>query len=488
MPRANFASAASAQRDQSRDGIRTIRAMTSPNERGVLAQCVSYLFSAVTSAMQPARLPIALLAVFLIAGLAPLVDLAGGRNFGPRGFGAGALSDTEIELGYQRARSAANRIAGDDIDRLESEVRGEGGARRLSRSELAAAVRDATSRKIEERIANGTPSDDQEIERMRQRAAEAMLVIEETAPRGVATTFLGGVRVAVRQAVAGVLRLDFNAVLGAATAAIISLPLAAIRECPLVFPLALIVVLCAISLLAGGSCRMAAVHAGRSSRLGALEGAGYARARALHLVALPVLPTVFLALLALVVFAFAAILRIPILNVIAGALFVVPILVAMFGAILGVTAIAAFPLMPAAIAVEDCDAGDAITRAGALVLARPLVWLGMLLVATAVLVVGGLLVNVIVAAASLGIDSLLATVGGNAGRAISSGDASEIAALYGPDRLVGILVGFWNGLLDAVVVAYVFTLACDLATRGYLWMRERIDGENTATIAGYGIR
>ena len=86
MLRASSGSAASAQHDQSRDGIRTIRAMTSPNERGVLAQCVSYLFSAVTSAMQPARLPIALLAVFLIAGLAPLVDLAGGKSFGPRGF------------------------------------------------------------------------------------------------------------------------------------------------------------------------------------------------------------------------------------------------------------------------------------------------------------------------------------------------------------------------------------------------------------------
>jgi len=83
---------------------------------------------------------------------------------------------------------------------------------------------------------------------------------------------------------------------------------------------------------------------------------------------------------------------------------------------------------------------------------------------------------------------LISTVGGTAGRAISSGDASEVAALYGPDRLVGILVSFWNGLLDATVIAYVFTLACDLATRGYLWMRERVDGENTATIAGFGIR
>lgn len=464
--------------------------MSSPSERGALASCLSYLFSAVTSAMQPARIPIALLAVLLVAGLAPLVDLAGAKHFGPRGFTAGPLSETEIELGYQRARSAANRVASEDIERLEAEARGDGSSpsRRISRGELSSAVRDATSRKIEERLANGAAADDQEIERMRQRSAEAMLVIEETSPRGVATTFLDAQRLAARQAVAGVLRLDFNAVLGAVTASVVSLPAAAIREAPLVFPLALVVVLCALSLLAGGSCRMAAVHAGRGSRLSALEGAGYARARALNLVALPVLPTLLLAAFALVVLGFTAVLRIPVLNVIAGVLFVVPILVALFGAILGVTTVASFPLMPAAVAVEDCDAGDAITRAGALVLARPLVWLGMLVVAVTVLVVGGLLVNAIFAVASVGIDSLLAAVGGNAGRALSSGDASEVAALYGPDRLVGVIVSFWKDLLDTTAIAYVFTLACDLATRGYLWMRERIDGENTATIAGFGIR
>ena len=464
--------------------------MTSPHERGALAQCVAYLFSAVTSAMQPARLPIALLAVLLISALAPVVDLAGARSYGPRGFASGALSETEIELGYQRARSAANRVASDELEKLEADARGDGqsAARRLSRAELAVAVRDATARRIEDRVANGTPADDQEIARLRQRAAEAMLVIEETAPRGIASTFLAAEHAAARQAVAGVLRLDLNTVLGAASAALIALPLAAIREAPLVFLLALVVVLCAVSVLAGGSCRMAAVHVGRGARLTPLEGAAYARARALHLVSLPVLPTLVLAALATVVLVFAALLRVPVLNVLAGALFLVPILVALFGAILGITALAAFPLMPAAVAVEDCDAGDAITRAGALVLSRPLMWLGMLVVATAVLVVGGLLVNVVEAAASLGIDSLLAAVGGTAGIAISSGDSSEVAALYGPDRLVGVLVGFWNGLLEAVVLSYLFTLACDLSTRGYLWMRERVDGENTATVSGYGIR
>lgn len=464
--------------------------MSQSPDRGAFVSCMSTMFSAVTSAMQPARLPIALLAVLLVSGLAPLVDLAGGVAFGPRGFNGAPLSDTEIELGYQRARSAASRVASDEIEALESDARGEqgGAARRVSRGELASAVRTATEARITERIDNGAAGDDPELMRLRQRAAEALLVIDETAPRGVATTFFAAQRNAIRQGVASLLKLDFNTVLGAIVAGVFTIPVAAIRASPIVFPLALVVVLCAIALLAGGSCRMAAVHAGRGARLTPLEGAGYARVRALNLVALPVLPAVVIGLLALLVLVFVLLLRVPVLNVLSGALFVIPIAVGLLGAILAITVVASFPLMPAAIAVEDCDAGDAITRAGALVLARPLAWIGILLASLAALAVGGLLVNAVVGTAGLGIDALLAAVGGNAGRALASGDPSEVAALFGPDRLVGLLVGFWNGLLEAIVAAYLFTLACDLAARGYLWMRERIDGENTATIAGYGIR
>ena len=156
---------------------------------------------------------------------------------------------------------------------------------------------------------------------------------------------------------------------------------------------------------------------------------------------------------ALVVIVFTALLRVPVLNVISGALFVIPMLVALLGSILALTVIAGFPLMPAAIAVEDCDAGDAITRAGALVLARPLAWLGILGASLIALAIGGILVNAIVATASTGIDTLLATLGGDAGRALGSGAGAEVAALFGPDRLVAILVGFWNSLLDATVAA-----------------------------------
>jgi prepilin-type N-terminal cleavage/methylation domain-containing protein len=54
--------------------------------------------------------------------------------------------------------------------------------------------------------------------------------------------------------------------------------------------------------------------------------------------------------------------------------------------------------------------------------------------------------------------------------------------------IVALLVGVWTALLAACGAAYIFTLACDLGTRGYLWMREQIDGENLSTVSGDGVR
>lgn len=464
--------------------------MSPTSERGNFVRCLSFMFSAITSAMQPARLPIALLAVLLVSALVPIIDLAGGKYFGPRGFASGPMSDTEIELSYQRARSAANRIASDEIDRLEEEARASsaGPAHRISRGQLSAAVREATARKIEERLANGIDSGDTEIEKLRQRAAESILVIEESAPKGIATTFVAAEFAAARQAAAGVLALDISVVIGAVTGAVVTTPAAVVRQSPMVATLAILLILSVVSVLAGGSCRMAAVHAGRSARLTALEGAFYARGRVLNLVVLPVLPALLVALLGVVVLVFVLLLRVPVLNVLSALLFIVPVCVALLASIVAVTAIASFPMMPAAIAVEDCDAGDAITRAGALVLARPLAWIGLLALSVAALSVGGVLVNAVLSLASGGVDAALVALGGATGGSLGSGDASEIGALTGPDRLVGLLVGFWRGLMGGLLAAYLFSLVCDLATRAYLWTREQVDGENPATIAGYGVR
>jgi hypothetical protein len=192
--------------------------------------------------------------------------------------------------------------------------------------------------------------------------------------------------------------------------------------------------------------------------------------------------------MALVVVVFAFLLRVPAANLLSGLLFIIPLTIALLGAILALVTILGFPLMPAAIAVEDCDAGDAITRAGALVLARPLLWLAAIATALVVLSIGSLLVSGVLSLASNGVAAAMDTLGGPTGRALASGSANEIDALFGPDRMAALFVGFWMTMFEALAGAYLFALACDLTARAYLLMRARIDGEHPATISGYGVR
>ena len=452
------------------------------------------LFSAVTSAMQPARFPLALLAVLVISALAPILDLAAGNHYGARGFAGSALGESEREVAYQRARSATSRIAEFELQRLE---RGEGAdspdadpvpPRRVSLSEMQGAIRGATASIIAERNASEIPLDEVEELRIRERASAAMLIIASAQPRGVASVFLDGERAAAKQVFNGVVRFDAEMFLAGALGAVFSVPAAAIRAAPIVFPLGLIVLLCALTFVAGGSCRMAAVHAGRAARLSARDGASFARKQGLNLVALPILPCIVLGAMALVVVVFAFLLRVPAANLLSGLLFIIPLTIALLGAILALVTILGFPLMPAAIAVEDCDAGDAITRAGALVLARPLLWLAAIATALVVLSIGSLLVSGVLSLASNGVAAAMDTLGGPTGRALASGSPNEIDALFGPDRMAALFVGFWMTMFEALAGAYLFALACDLTARAYLLMRARIDGEHPATISGYGVR
>lgn len=453
---------------------------------------VGSLFSAVTSAMQPARFPLAIFAVILLSALIPLVDLAGGAKFGPRGFSGGALTDSEQALDEHRARSAVRRFAGPELAAIEGV--GDTGERtkpEASFGQLASIVRDAAARRIGEiELATEDASADfreSEIRRVRQSAATVMRQLDEAGPRGVATVFIENERLAIGRVKTAIFALDPEGFVTGILSAVFTVPAAAIRAEPIVFPLALLVLVCAISFCSGGLSRMAAVHAGRGGRLSILEGSGFARSRLLNLTALPVLPLALFALFAAVILGFALLLRVPVLNLVSGLLFAVPLVIALLGAVLALVALAAAPLMPAAVAVEDCDAGDAITRSCALVLSRPLLWLSVLAIAIVALALGTILVTGVLTLASNALAGILAFAGGDAGAVIAGGDAATIATLSGPDRLVALFVGFWMGILEAIGAAYALSLGVDLATRGYLLMRARIDGESPSTVAGYGI-
>jgi hypothetical protein len=175
------------------------------------------------------------------------------------------------------------------------------------------------------------------------------------------------------------------------------------------------------------------------------------------------------------------------LGAVFGLLLFLPLAVALLGTILGLVALVALPIMPAALVVEDCDAGDAITRSAALVLGRPLLVAGAIATSVAALVLGAAIVGTVVGVADAGFAALASRVGGEVGRALASRDPAEIAALPGAARLSATLSGFWISVFATLPAAYIASLAADLSTRLYLLLRARADGEPPATISGHGL-
>jgi hypothetical protein len=438
--------------------------------------------------MQPARLPLALLAVALLAALVSVVDRADGGRYGARGLGGGELTEFEVRQLRQRARNAVLGIGAAEVAELESAD----GGRDADEIPLAA-FRDAARRGADaarERIVArelDAESRDAALGAVQSSLVSAMRALDAADPKGVASAFVDDEIRAAREVVTGIVRLDADAALGGIVAMIALVPIAAISAAPVAFPLGAVVALPLLSILWGALARMAAIHAGRDGRLSPFEGAAFARARAVGLASIPLLPLALLALLAAVIAVFALLLRIPVVGAVAGLLLVIPLAVALLGAILGLVALVALPIMPAALAVEDCDAGDAITRAAALVLGRPLLVAGSLAASVAALALGAAIVGTAVGVADASFAALASRIGGDVGRALASRDPAEIASLGGAARLTASLAGFWISVLSALPAAYLVSLAADLSTRLYLLLRARADGEPPATIAGHGL-
>ncbi len=444
------------------------------NRRG--GPSLSWLLSGITSAMQPARMPLALLAVALLSVVVSIVDTAADARFGARGLAAGALNEFDLRQLGQRARNAALGVAAAEVAELESAD----GGRDLDEIGMSAyrnAARKGAAASRARAVERGASED--QIAAIQAALVSAMRALDAADGQGVASAFVEEEVRAARQVASGILRLDPDAALGGIANAVALAPVA--------FPLGLLAVLPLLSIVWGGLARMAAIHAGRDGRLSPLEGSGFARTRAVGLASIPLLPVAFLALLAAVLALFGVLLRVPFVGVLAGALLVVPIAIALLGSILGLVSLLGLPLMPAALVVEDCDAGDAVVRAGALVLGRPLLFTGTLALSVVALLLGIAAVGTVVGIADASVLSLAGWLGGPVGKALATRDPAEIAALGGPARVAASAAGFWLGVLAMLPAAYLLALANDLSTRLYLLLRARADGESPATIAGYGL-
>jgi hypothetical protein len=103
------------------------------------------------------------------------------------------------------------------------------------------------------------------------------------------------------------------------------------------------------------------------------------------------------------------------------------------------------------------------------------------------MLLGGAIVSTVLGLAGWAIAAMLAALGGEFGQVLATGTASQLEALSGTRAIAATALDLWAGLFRLLGGAYLISLFLDLATRAYLLMRARIDGEPPATVSGYGI-
>ncbi len=246
---------------------------------------------------------------------------------------------------------------------------------------------------------------------------------------------------------------------------------------------------CAI--LAAALARMTALHATREQRTSMLAAVRYAIARWVWFFLTPVLPLMLAGLMILAVAGFGAVFfNLPVLNVLGGLTFVVPLTCGAIATAVLVLLVAAGPLLYPAIAIEGTDGFDAISRAFGYVLGRPWRWLLfnliMLVYGAMTYLLLGLVIDLILTVihgcvgwwvirdVSPGLNRLDAIFPAPQGHHVAEGVPWSQLGIW--DKVTAGMIGSWVYLTRSLLGAYAISFYMTANTWIYLLLRRGTDG------------
>lgn len=289
---------------------------------------------------------------------------------------------------------------------------------------------------------------------------------------GPCAALAAGESMALRSLVEGILGLEPRQAIDALGDAVLRAPAAAFVSAPWTMSLVALAWLAVAGVVGGALSLATALEAGRAVRIGARDAIGSALGRWRSLAVAPTLPLVGAGILLAPVAALGVGFRIPVIDLLAAALYAVALFLGFLAAFVLILGALSLPMMPASIACGDADAADAFVRNAAYLVRAPFLWLGSVAVALVALAIG-LAVASTFAAATIGLTALVA--GWSAGGlAVDDGR---------PDSVVTIL-RVWDGLVHAILAGWVASFVFDAATRVYLTLRFRCDGQDPSTLDG----
>lgn len=245
-----------------------------------------------------------------------------------------------------------------------------------------------------------------------------------------------------------------------------------------------------IAIFGGGLCRMEAVKAAGGQRLGPLDAVEFALSRFVNMFGSLVIPLVLAGVLAGVLLLVGLLMNVPFLNIIMAIFYGLSLIGGLGIAMLLLGYAACGGLLIPAVAVENCDGGDAMQRAYSYMLTRPLhliLYTGMGLIGLGL----GLVLVILLGNAALSVTAGLQ--GTWAWNDIFSGAGGVIeifSTIDGPEPghgswwngLSGWFIGFWESVVVMLVLGWIFSYCCAAWTRIYLLMRRACDGLEEDTI------
>lgn len=243
------------------------------------------------------------------------------------------------------------------------------------------------------------------------------------------------------------------------------------------------------ALFGGGIARLDALDTGTQRKETAWTGLEFAWANinlGLQSMLIPLgIVAILTALLAILGIPF----NFPVLDIVGGLLYVIAIFFGLICAILLIGFAIMFPMLLGAVAVERADAGDSIQRAWGALLTKPAHLALLLAIALISFAVSLAIVDFVVV---LALDIAAASWGG-----IIRGDAvaqagsitlldfnftTQPGVTSDTAVIASAFMGFWETLLTAIILGYIFSWLASFGSRIFLAMRLLIDRQSPAVI------
>ncbi|MBX3376939.1 MAG: hypothetical protein KF678_08050 [Phycisphaeraceae bacterium] len=272
---------------------------------------------------------------------------------------------------------------------------------------------------------------------------------------------------------------------------IVTYPVMCVTSMPFTTALLVLVVLPIKVVTAGAVSRMAAVEFARGEFVPWTEAVGYSLRRMGSLLGAVLGPLVAVWLIALVLAAGGfVLLNWPYVNVVGGVLYGLALLLGMAASLIGVVYIAGNLMLVPAVACDGADAVDAIQRAYAYTLDRP-VRLVLYLVLAAIGLGIALLILVVLVGAGIGVAYAGAGwwLGERAQAMLLHGTVSVVPGLgdavpapEGSYKAGSWLISLWTMIPVYGVLACALSCGVSCATVVYLAMRRICDGQDTSEL------